>query len=108
MSAVAACDIRGLVDPPIRQLQPCDDVVSLLAEINQLRPAFDEDACISESVEQQVLVLVLRKDEDGGYGVLSAPMLPTRRAARRPATHQLMRVTVRPRATTASAIPICR
>ena len=54
MSAVAACDVRGLAvfDPPIRQLQACDGAVNGLVEIDQLRPAFDEDACVPESVDQ--------------------------------------------------------
>src|SRR5262245_32278562 len=63
--AVAAGDERRLarLDGLARTLEAGDDVTAAFFEADELRAAFDGDAGLCQPVDQQPLVLVLRKDE---------------------------------------------
>src|SRR5689334_9424616 len=69
-SAVAAGDEDGLygllrpIGPPQTRPHPC----TLVLEANKFRGALDRDAHLREAIDQEALMLVLRKDERVGEG----------------------------------------
>jgi hypothetical protein len=65
MSAVTAGDerSRARVQAAVCALDPRHDMIAALLEPDEFRLALDRDAGASETIEQQSLVLLLRKDE---------------------------------------------
>ena len=68
MRAITPGDIRGFgrFDPPVRQLEPRNNAIGRLLEIDQFRAPLDSDASCPELIDQKVLVFVLRKNQDIG------------------------------------------
>lgn len=66
MGAITANDVGGLAGfhRPVVMLQPRHDAVGRLVEIEQFPAPLDLNTIFGESIDQQPLVLVLRKDQN--------------------------------------------